>query len=161
MDDVLAIGEGQTSTNLYDSLMANDQDLDYNFLSQKILAVNSANALGSVQFDFAAKTLTYTAPQGLAEGETITDSFTYLVGDGYGSTDTATVTVTVTGAADGSASVFMSEARAAAPAGGEAFGVIQKPGAFLGAGDQGADDSVCMFRVLQPELLFGQELPIA
>jgi VCBS repeat-containing protein len=158
MDDVLAIGEGQTSANLYDSLMANDQDLDYNFLSQRILAVNSANALGTVQFDFAAKTLTYTAPEGLAEGETITDSFTYLVGDGYGSTDTATVTVTVTGGADGGASVSLMQAALAFE---EPISMAPMLSAFLAAGGaEGADPVLGGIPILQPDMLFMQDLPI-
>ena len=41
------------------------------------------------------------AMQGLAVGESQTDSFTYEVSDGQGGTDTATVTVTITGSNDG------------------------------------------------------------
>jgi len=109
IDDAVAIGEGQTSANLWNVLIGNDQDIDsFQF---EILSVDTSGTQGEVRFDAHDRTLTY-SPAGidLAPGETITDSFTYEVEDGFGSTDTATVTVTITGAADGSATVAMAPA---------------------------------------------------
>jgi VCBS repeat-containing protein len=148
VDDFLTIGEGEISANLYDSLMANDQDLDYGFLSQKILSVDSAGTQGSVQFDADAKTLTYTAPEGLAEGETITDSFTYLVSDGYGSTDTATVIVTVTGTANGAVMSVNQD-----QGGGALAGAFVAPGAESG-GEGFAPAALPAAEILGAEMIF-------
>ncbi|WP_343565575.1 DUF5801 repeats-in-toxin domain-containing protein, partial [Kiloniella sp. b19] len=41
------------------------------------------------------------AVQGLASGETLTETFTYTITDGDGDTDTATLTITINGADDG------------------------------------------------------------
>jgi hypothetical protein len=58
--------------------------------------------------DTFKQTLTYSAAGiELAPGETRTDSFSYTVTDGWGSSDTATVTVTITGAPDGGTSMAM------------------------------------------------------
>ena len=110
IDDALAIGEGGTSANLWSALVGNDVDPDNGVNSRRILSVDDAGTQGIITFDAAARTVTYSAAGiELAPGETMTDSFTYTVTDGYGSTDTATVTVTVTGADDGSLSVSASD----------------------------------------------------
>ncbi|HYD36917.1 MAG TPA: Ig-like domain-containing protein [Allosphingosinicella sp.] len=106
VDDQVGIGEGETSGNLWYDLIGNDQGVD-SFLFE-ILSVDTSGTQGLVSFDAYNRTLTYSA-EGLelAEGETITDSFTYVVDDGWGSTDTGTVLVTVKGNADGSVSTSM------------------------------------------------------
>jgi VCBS repeat-containing protein len=98
-----AIGEDGTTANLIPELLANDSDADGDSLS--VQSVNTAGTLGTVMFDAAAQTLTYSADHDsfdwLAVGETVVDRFTYTVTDAAGLTSTATVEVTVTGLADG------------------------------------------------------------
>jgi VCBS repeat-containing protein len=132
IDDAVAIGEGQATGNLWYTLIDNDQDVD-SFLFE-ILSVDTSGTQGQVAFDPYNRTLTYSAANlDLAPGETITDSFTYEVDDGWGSTDTATVTVTITGSADGSAGVAMTMSSAAQS--GPAFGAAPAS-AFLPAGGE-------------------------
>jgi VCBS repeat-containing protein len=108
VDDSVAVGEGDVSGNLWSSLMANDTDLDFDAVARRIESVDTTGTQGSVAFDASTKMLTYSAAGlDLDEGESITDSFSYQVTDGYGSSDIATVTVTVTGGADGTAGVSM------------------------------------------------------
>lgn len=110
IDDAVAVGEGQTSVNLWSSLKGNDQDVDNGVAEFRILAVDASGAQGNVVFDAAKRILTYSAAGiDLAPGETMTDSFTYTVTDGDGSTDTATVTVTVTGAENGGLAMSASD----------------------------------------------------
>ncbi|HEX8644710.1 MAG TPA: Ig-like domain-containing protein [Allosphingosinicella sp.] len=143
VDDALSITEGASSGNLWATLMANDTDVDSSPITRNILSVDTSGTQGSVAFDAATKTLTYSAAGiDLAPGETITDSFTYTVSDSTsgGQPDTATVTVTVTGAAAGGASVAMAPASA-----------------FAGAGTfESAFDGLAF---AQPEIL-GAELPM-
>lgn len=103
-DDAAAVNEDATSANLWDALLANDNDPDAgNVLA--IEAVDTTGTLGSLVFDATTQTLRYVADadafDDLAPGETATDSFNYTVADGKGGTSSATVTVTVTGQADG------------------------------------------------------------
>ncbi len=67
------------------------------------LATGGAPTRGSVNIgaDGAYSYVPGDALQSLAQGETQTDSFTYLVDDGNGGTSTATVNITITGANDG------------------------------------------------------------
>jgi VCBS repeat-containing protein len=108
IDDSITVGEGEASANLWGILMSNDQDLDGLAMVQRIDSVDATGTLGAVSFDSASKSLIYSAAGlDLADGESITDSFTYTVADGFGSTDTATVTVTVTGGSGASFSTSM------------------------------------------------------
>ncbi len=134
IDDAVAIGEGQTSGNLWNALIGNDQDVDsFQF---EILSVDAGGTQGQVAFNAQDRTLTYSAANlDLAPGETIVDSFTYEVEDGWGSTDTATVTVTITGSGDGGASVAMTTS--AAGQSGPAFGAAPAS-AFLPEGGEAA-----------------------
>ena len=87
----------------------------------------------------------------LAPGETITDSFTYVVTDGSGSSDTATVTVTVTGAEDGSLKV------SAPPEEGTAMLT-----AFAAEGEtETLDGAFAAMGFAQPEALLGADVMIA
>ena len=146
VDDSIVVAGGEVSANLWGILMSNDQDLDGLAVAQRIASVDTTGTLGAVSFNAATKSLTYSAAAlDLADGETITDSFSYTVADGYGSTDTATVTVTVTGGADGSASAAMSD---------------QLMAAFLPAGGAGGDD-LPTFDMVEAQILIGADAYIA
>jgi VCBS repeat-containing protein len=109
VDDAFAVGEGQTSLNLWKSVIGNEIDPDGSIHSNRILSVGTEGTQGMVSFDASSRTLTYSAANiDLAPGETMTDSFTYVVTDGWGSEDTATIVVTVTGGPVGGASMAMS-----------------------------------------------------
>jgi VCBS repeat-containing protein len=101
-DDLVAVGEGATTGNLWTSLISNDHDIESGIASRRITSVDTNGTDGTVVMDTFTRTLTYSAAGiDLAPGETRTDTFSYTVTDGWGSSDTATVTVTITGAADG------------------------------------------------------------
>ncbi|MEA3065893.1 MAG: hypothetical protein QOJ27_2345 [Sphingomonadales bacterium] len=116
VDDKVSVGEGQSTGNLWSTLIANEIDPDgWVDSGREILSVGTAGTQGVVTFDAATRTVSYSAAGiDLAPGQTLTDSFTYTVEDGWGSEDIATVTVTVTGAADGSFGVAMASAFAGA-----------------------------------------------
>jgi VCBS repeat-containing protein len=153
VDDQVAVGEGQTTGNLWSTLIANEIDPDGSVNSgREILSVGTSGTQGSVAFDPVTRTVTYSAAGiDLAPGQTMVDSFTYEVEDGWGSSDTATVFVTVTGAAGGGASASMAMA-----AGGDLL-----PAAFLPAGGMShiGDDAFASFHAT-PEMLVA-EAPIA
>jgi VCBS repeat-containing protein len=108
VDDVVAVGEGATTGNLWTSLISNDNDIESGLASRRITSVDTSGTEGTVVMDTFTRTLTYSAADiDLAPGETRTDTFSYTVTDGWGSSDTATVTVTITGAADGGATMSM------------------------------------------------------
>ncbi|MGR3368306.1 MAG: ExeM/NucH family extracellular endonuclease [Sagittula sp.] len=97
-DDTAATTETEAVTLDAADLLANDTEFDGDTLT--IIAVDGTSALGAT-VTMADGQITYTpAFDELAEGETVEDTFTYTVDDGYGGTDTATVTVTVTGTND-------------------------------------------------------------
>ena len=99
-DDVAAGTVGAPFGIAAADLLANDRDFDGDAL--RIAAVDGASE-GGAQVTFDGTTVTYdgaAAFASLGAGETVTDRFTYTVGDGRGGTDTATVTVTVTGVND-------------------------------------------------------------
>ncbi|MBP0482334.1 ExeM/NucH family extracellular endonuclease [Sagittula salina] len=98
--DELATAENDPVSVASADLLANDRDFDGDALS--VVSVDGASAAGAaVAYDGTAVTYTPGALfDALAEGETATDSFTYLVTDGQGSTVEGTVTVTITGTND-------------------------------------------------------------
>jgi VCBS repeat-containing protein len=109
VDDVVAVGEGATTGNLWTSLISNDNDVESGLASRRITSVDTNGTEGTVVMDTFTRTLTYSAADiELAPGETRTDTFSYTVTDGWGSSDTATVTVTITGAAGGGTMTSMS-----------------------------------------------------
>ena len=123
VDDVVSVGEGQATSNLWSTLISNEIDPDGGPAGREILSVGTAGTHGTVSFDAYARTLTYSAAGiDLAPGQTMTDSFTYRVEDGWGSEDTATVTVTITGTADGGVSAAMAGGDALLPAAFLPFG---------------------------------------
>src|SRR5207247_3783653 len=72
--------------------------------TRSVSAVNTTGTIGTVVFNAATQSLTYSAnaaaQDALAAGQTATDSFSYTVADSYGATSSATVTVTVAGVND-------------------------------------------------------------
>jgi VCBS repeat-containing protein len=140
VDDNVAVGEGQSTGNLWSTMVANEIDPDGSVHWHRILSVGTAGTQGVVTFDASNRSVTYSAAGiDLAPGETMVDSFTYTVDDSYGATDTATVFVTVTGTAGGGASASMAM-------GGELL-----PSAFLPAGGLShvADDAFASFPPMQ------------
>jgi len=110
VDDAIAVGEGATTGNLWTSLISNEIDPDSGVASRRILSVDTNGTEGTVVMDTSTRTLTYSAAGiDLAPGETRTDTFSYTVTDGWGSSDTATVTVTITGGPNGGASMASGE----------------------------------------------------
>ena len=95
--DSLRTAEDSATTDLVAALLANDRDPDSGTLS--IVAVDTGATQGVVRFDLAAQTLVYDpngAFDGLREGQSATDRFTYTVSDGT-FTATATAEVTIDG----------------------------------------------------------------
>lgn len=104
MDNVrLSQGHGEDDTADI-NVLANDYDVDtgdtitltsFDATSAKGAAV-SRNADGSLHYDSTGSAQL----QGLNDGETLTDTFSYTITDTHGATDTATVSVTVHGEND-------------------------------------------------------------
>ena len=99
-DDALDALEGAEALIDATALLANDRDFDGDAMT--ITAVDAVSALGAsiTLVGGQIRYLAGTAFDALAEGEVVTDTFTYTVDDGKGGTDTATVTVTLTGTND-------------------------------------------------------------
>lgn len=99
-DDAVAVNEDAATGNLAPMLLGNDQDE----AALTIVGVDTSSTQGSVVFDQATQSVRYVADadafDGLADGETATDRFTYTVRDAGGLESTASVTVTVTGVED-------------------------------------------------------------
>ncbi|MFC0387130.1 Ig-like domain-containing protein [Muricoccus vinaceus] len=99
-DDAAAVAEDATSSNLWATLLGNDTDMDAGD-SHSIVSVDTARLKGTVAFDAATKTLTYSANADefdlLAKGASVKESFSYTMADSAGAISTAQVTVTVTG----------------------------------------------------------------
>lgn len=144
VDDAVVVGEGATTGNLWTSLISNEIDPDSGVASRRIVSLDTTGTEGTLVMDTFTRTLTYSAAGiDLAPGETRTDTFSYTVTDGWGSSDTATVTVTITGAADGGASM--------STAGGESI-----MSAFLGgAGGSHLDDAEFASFPAMQEMLTG------
>ncbi|WP_109465620.1 ExeM/NucH family extracellular endonuclease [Albibacillus kandeliae] len=99
-DDAVAAVEGTALMIDTAELLANDHEFDGDTLV--ITAVSATSELGA-SLSLENNQITYLAGasfDALAEGEQVTDTFTYIVDDGKGGTDTATVTVTLTGTND-------------------------------------------------------------
>ncbi len=83
------------------TLLSNDTDVDGDALS--ILSVDATSALDSALLLNGDGSITYTvaaALQALAQGEMVTDTFSYTVSDGNGGSDTATAKLVVYGMND-------------------------------------------------------------
>jgi hypothetical protein len=100
--DEVTAAENSASANLYATLLANDSDIDAGD-TLSIIGVITDNTLGLVTFDEATQSLVYDPAgqfEGVALGETGSDSFQYVVSDPQGATATVDVSVTITGAND-------------------------------------------------------------
>ncbi|HEX8194179.1 MAG TPA: Ig-like domain-containing protein [Allosphingosinicella sp.] len=139
-DDALAVGEGATTGNLWTALISNDHDIESSVASRRIVSLDTTGTLGTLVMDTFKQSLTYSAANiDLAPGETRTDTFSYTVTDGWGSSDTATVTVTVTGEG---ASVSMAQGDSAVSL-----------AAFAPEGDAAAFADFGAVTAMQPEIL--------
>ena len=99
-DDQAALTEDGGAIAVAD-LLANDIEVDGDDL---VLVSVDATSAGGATLSLEGGAVTYDAGDAfdaLGAGQTATDTFSYVVGDGQGGTDTATVTVTVTGVNDG------------------------------------------------------------
>lgn len=99
-DDAVAVAEGGGTGNLVSELLTNDTGGSG---APTVAAVDTSGTKGTVQFDAAAQTLTYTADEAdfgsLGVGQTGSDSFAYILSDGTAS-NTGTVAVEVQGEND-------------------------------------------------------------
>ncbi|MEC5125460.1 Ig-like domain-containing protein, partial [Verrucomicrobiales bacterium BCK34] len=120
VDDTGAVAEDATSTvNAASGVLSNDTDLDVSD-SHEVSAIRTGGESGSGTGALVGNALvgtygtltmesdgsySYTADQAaanaLADGEQVTDTFTYTVSDGNGGTDSAELVITVTGTNDG------------------------------------------------------------
>lgn len=100
-DDGAAANEDGTTDIAVADLLANDRDFDGDSLAiTAVSAISTAGATVRLEGD----RVVYdpgTVFDGLDDGETATDSFTYTVDDGRGGVTEATVTMTIAGANDG------------------------------------------------------------
>ncbi len=98
--DAFALNEGGASGELWNTLLANDVEVD-TYQDLEITGVDTTGTVGRISFDAQAHSLVYHADTetiaALEEGEVLIDSFTYTLSDDVGATSTAVVTVTVTG----------------------------------------------------------------
>src|SRR5262249_55526881 len=101
--DTVSVNEDATTANLAPVLLANDTDPDAGD-TLSVIAVDTTGTIGTVGFNVATQTLTYSADaavqDALGAGQTATDSFGYTIADSQGASSSATVTVTVTGVND-------------------------------------------------------------
>jgi uncharacterized protein len=98
-DDTAAAGENGVLSLSAATLLANDREFD----GQTITITAVSNSASGATVSLSDGTISYDPGSlfdALTEGETVTDTFTYTVDDGFGGTDTATVTVTITGSND-------------------------------------------------------------
>ena len=95
-------------------VLSNDSDVDASD-TVTVISVDGSGAAGQVSL--VGGQVIYNPNgqfDGLNQGETTTDSFTYTISDGNGGTDTATATITITGPAPGNtAPVAVDDAPAA------------------------------------------------
>ncbi len=99
-DDAFSTGENTTLVLAAADLTANDSEFDGDAIT--VTGVSATSALGAtVTLDNGTTSYDQgTRFDSLGAGETLTDTFTYIVDDGQGGIDTATVSVTITGVND-------------------------------------------------------------
>ena len=82
-------------------LSVTNNDIDLQGYTLAVIGLNTTGTKGIASLNRAATNGVYYSPGTafayLSQGETATDSFTYIVSDGHGGTATATDTVTITG----------------------------------------------------------------
>ncbi len=108
VNDAATVMEDGVTLNLWDLLLANDNDVEGNDLT--IQGVDLTGTLGSVVFDEATRSLVFQADadalDALDSGETLQTSFGYTISDGNGGTASATVTMTVYGVPEPNGSIY-------------------------------------------------------
>ena len=101
-DDTAITDEDNPVTVAAPGVLSNDSDLDVGD-TLTVTSVDTSGTVGAVNAWAADGSFTYD-PNGqfeyLQAGGSTTDSFTYMVSDGYGGNDTATVAITVNGVND-------------------------------------------------------------
>ena len=101
-NDSFSVVEGGVVNDLAAILLGNDVDPDGGTL--RILSVDTDGTTGTVEFNAETQSLRYFANggeiDGLAQGESLLDTFTYTVIDANGATHSARVTINVDGAVD-------------------------------------------------------------
>ncbi len=95
----VSVPEGQTTTNLYQTLAQNVQDSNPG-AQVLITNIGQSNTMGFAYLDKADGLLTYTADGYQPSATQPQDSFTYTAQDQYGQTVTGTVALKVTGASE-------------------------------------------------------------
>jgi VCBS repeat-containing protein len=101
-DDAAITDENSQLTVTAPGVLSNDSDLDVGD-TLTVTSVDTSGTVGAVTAWNADGSFTYDPDEQfeyLQAGGSATDSFTYVVSDGYGGNDTATVTVTVNGVND-------------------------------------------------------------
>jgi VCBS repeat-containing protein len=95
---------GIASISSFNGLMANDSDIDTGDTiavdTATIVSANGATITPLANGSFTYNPATSQAAQLLQDGQTLTDTFVYILRDSQGATDTGTVTVVVTGISD-------------------------------------------------------------
>lgn len=101
--DAITLIASDTTDNLSATLLANDTDVDNND-TRSIIGVEVDSTAGTVDFDAATQSLTYTADSAIFDalnaGETATDQFRYRIADALGAESVAAVDVTLVGVND-------------------------------------------------------------
>ena len=95
----ITVAEGQTTTNLYQTLVQDVQDANPN-AQVSVTSLGLSNTMGFAYLDQGHGLLTYTADGDQPDAKQPQDSFTYTATDRFGQQITGTVAVTVTGASE-------------------------------------------------------------
>jgi VCBS repeat-containing protein len=101
-DDTAITDEDNPVTVAAPGVLNNDSDLDVGD-TLTVTSVDTSGTVGAITVWNADGSFTYDPDEQfeyLQAGSSTTDSFTYMVSDGYGGNDTATVTITVNGVND-------------------------------------------------------------
>ena len=96
-NDTMTTGEDGPAVSIDPRGNDSDADLGDAFT---VTSIDDTGTQGTVAFTGTSLTYTPAGYNGLAAGDTATDTFTYTITDGFGGTDTATVTVTIVGEND-------------------------------------------------------------
>ena len=100
VDDLYATDEDTLLSIMAAGILGNDSDVDGDALT--VVSVDDSGTAGLVTWN-PDGSFSYDPNgqfEGLAVGETATDSFAYTISDGNGGSDTATVTITIVGVND-------------------------------------------------------------
>ena len=101
-DDTAITDEDNPVTVAVPGVLNNDSDLDVGD-TLTVASVDTSGTVGAITAWNADGSFTYDPDEQfeyLQAGSSTTDSFTYMVSDGYGGNDTATVTITINGVND-------------------------------------------------------------